>query len=390
MDWSKAKERYKIAEETLFTQNVRKLPDFDGEVVKISDCYPGIWMEHSYDPLVLATLYREFSKVPENQAEMFFKHQREDGQLPAFFHYGTGSLKIGYGQIQECVSFGKICFETYQLTQNKDFLAKSYEAFKKWDNWLCDARMTRGKGLIELFCEWDTGHDHALRLESVPHASTDGFGREYADNGFLPMLAPDMNAVFYGDRMALSYMADELGKADEAEEWRKKAKQVKEKMFELLYNKEDEFFYDLDKNDNLRKFKTIMITNVFHEHVLSQDEFDVIYDRYFKSDKHFGTPVPFPATSVSDPAWIQNRAGNSWNFYAEALVALRAERWMEHYKKHDDYEKLLYKWIECYTNSDLMFGQEFHPITGEPSECSPNYSSALLFYIRAMRKLGKV
>ena len=73
MDWSKAKERYKIAEETLFTQNVRKLPDFDGEVVKISDCYPGIWMEHSYDPLVLATLYREFSKVPENQAEMFFK-----------------------------------------------------------------------------------------------------------------------------------------------------------------------------------------------------------------------------------------------------------------------------------------------------------------------------
>ncbi|MBQ7039595.1 MAG: alpha-L-rhamnosidase [Clostridia bacterium] len=390
MEWNKAKERYKLAEETLFSKNVKELPEFEGNVVRISDCYPGIWMEHSYDPLVLATLYPEFSDVPKNQARIFFKHQREDGQLPAYFHYGTGTLNVGYRQIQECVSFGKICYEVYELTKDKKFLKESYAAFKKWDSWLCDARMTRGKGLIELFCEWDTGHDHALRLDGIPHACTDNFGREHAEVDFLPMLSPDMNAVFYGDRMALYYMADALGKSDEAEIWRNKAKQVKEKMLELLYNKEDEFFYDLDKNDKHRKFKTIMITNVFQEHVLTQDEFDVIYDRYFKSDKHFATPVPFPATSVSDPAWVQNRSGNSWNFYAEALVALRAERWMEHYGKQADYEKLLYKWVECYTESDLLFGQEFHPITGKPSDCSPNYSSALLFFIRAMRKLGKV
>ena len=390
MDWNKAKERYKIAEQTLFSHNVKKLPDFDGEVVKISDCYPGIWLEHAYDPLVLATLYSDFSEVPKNQARIFFKHQRDDGQLPAFFHYGTGSLTIGYSQIQECVSFGKICFETFKLTKDKNFLEQSYAALCRWDKWLCDARMTMGKGLIELFCEWDTGHDNALRLEGIPHASTDGFGREYKYNGFLPMLAPDMNAVFYGDRMALSYMAEELGKTEEAKAWHKKAEQVKGKMFELLYNKEDEFFYDLDKNGEHRKFKTIMITNVFHEHLLSQDEFDVIYEKYFKSEKHFGTPVPFPATSVSDPAWIQNKPGNSWNFYSQALVALRAERWLEHYKKYDDYEKLLYKWVECYTNSELLFGQEFNPVSGEPSECSPNYSSALLFFIRAMRKLGKI
>lgn len=389
----KALELYKQAEETLFTKNLTTFGNHKGKLLKISGTYSGVWLEHAYDPLLFAKLFPQEKEVAVSQAEFFLDNQRKNGQLPALLRdpadpHNTGKAHISYRQIQECVSFAGICYETYVCTQNRAFLKRAYESLCNWDKWLCSTRMTRKTELIELFCEWDTGHDNALRLDGFAHSTKDLYGSEFEPHPALPILAPDMNAVFYGDRNALAQMAKALGKEEEAEEWKKKAKAVQAKMLELLYNKEDNFFYDLDINGQFRKFKTIQIANVFQERVLEQDLFNQIYAQYFENEKEFKTPIPFPATSVSDPAWVQNMSGNSWNFYAQTLVALRTDFWMEYYGKATDYEDLLYKWLCAFTDSPLPFGQEFHPITGAPSDCSPNYSSALLFYIQAMRRLG--
>lgn len=389
MHIQKAKELYKNAEEVLFTKNLTTFAGHDGSLLRISDTYSGVWLEHAYDPVVFASLYPEKKDVAISQARIFFENQKADGQLPALVRdagddWNSGKVFVSYKHIQECVSFAELCYETYLLTEDRAFLAEAYAALCRWDGWLCQNRQSQNSGLIETLCEWDTGHDNALRLKGAPH-DVDGFSVEHP---FLPLLSPDMNAVFYGDRIALSKMAEALEKPEESKAWADKAKTVKEKMFSLLYDEKDQFFYDLDKNGNLRKFKSIHITNVFQEHLLSQEQFDEIYNRYFTDEKEFKTKIPFPALSVSDPNWVQNMTGNSWNFYAEALVALRAERWMPHYGKQADYENLLKVWIEAYTASDLPFGQEFHPMTGKPSTSSPYYSTAMLFFIRAMRHLG--
>lgn len=387
----RAKELYKRAEETLFQKNITTFGGHEGRLIRISDAYPGVWMEHAYDPVIFAELYPKHKDVALSQARIFFENQTEDGQFPALVldagnDRNKGKDHISYKHIQECVSFAKLCYETYLLTQDKAFLAEAYEAFKKWDAWLCKNRKSPVCNLIETRCEWDTGHDNALRLKDAPH-DIDGFT---ANHPYLPMLSPDMNAVFYGDRMGLSKMAEALGKSEESKQWLQKAELVKQDILAKLFDKQDNFFYDLDKNGNLRKFKSIGITNVFQEHLLSQEQFDEIYNRYFTDEKEFKTKIPFPALSVSDPNWVQNMTGNSWNFYAEALVALRTERWMPYYGKHTDYEQLLRVWVDAFCKSDLPFGQEFHPLTGNPSDCSPNYSSALLFFIRAMRTLGEI
>lgn len=383
LDRKKASEKFKKAEETLFNKNVKTFEGHEGRLIRISSVYSGVWMEHAYDAVVLATLYPEHKDIALSQARIFLENQSDEGQFPALVRDRSAIIgndaPVSYGQIQECVSFGSICFETYELTKDKKFLKDSYEAFKKWDNWLCNNRMTRNEGLIELFYEWDTGHDEALRLKGLPHKEGEGEPARW--------LAPDMNAVFYGDRIALSEMAKALGKNEESEMWIRKANEVKGKMFELLYDEEDKWFYDVDIDKSKRKYKTIMMANVFSEHVLDQELFDEIYNMYFKSEKHFDTYIPFPSTSVSDPLFIKNADGNSWNYYSQTLTALRTERWMPYYKKTKDYENLLYKWVCAFTESELSFGQEFDPLTGKPSKSSPDYSSALLFYIRAMRYL---
>lgn len=395
LDISKAKERYKIAEEPLFCKNLTEFSNHNGKLIRISDVYSGVWLEHSYDALLFSKLYPEYSDVAVSQADYFIENQLSGGKLPAVLRDTSvprdiGEQQASYRQVQECVSFANICYETYKLTGNKSFLKRAYNSLSKWDEWLCQNRMTRNTGLIELFCEYDTGHDNALRFDKIPKRTPDDYGSKFEKSDVLPIIAPDMNAVFYGDRIALSKMAGELGDVQSAQMWQDKAYEVKEKMMSLLFEKNDEFLYDLDKNGNMRKFKTILMANVFQERMLDNDLFERIYERYFKNENEFYTTLPFPSTSVSDKNWIKNLEGNSWNYFSQTLVALRCDFWMEYYGKKNDYEDLLQRWLWAFTNSTLMFGQEFYPMTGEPSNCSPYYSSAILFYISAMRRLGYV
>ncbi|MFA7672780.1 MAG: hypothetical protein WCY62_02890 [Clostridia bacterium] len=46
-------------------------------------------------------------------------------------------------------------------------------------------------------------------------------------------------------------------------------------------------------------------------------------------------------------------------------------------------------WIAAWCESDkLYFGQELHPLTGIPSDCSNWYSSTMLFFLHSLRRLG--
>ena len=63
-----------------------------------------------------------------------------------------------------------------------------------------------------------------------------------------------MNCNYFATLTALSKMAKELGAESEAEKWSTEAKHVKEKLFEICFDKDDCFFYDVDINGNKRKF----------------------------------------------------------------------------------------------------------------------------------------
>ena len=203
------------------------------------------------------------------------------------------------------------------------------------------------------------------------------------------MLAPDMNAVFYGDRMALADMAERLGLPEEARRWRERAALVRQRMLELLYDPEEEFLFDRDRQGNLRRFRSISITNVFSEHVLTQMEFDRIYERHMKNPREFWSPYPFPSLALDDPGCRQDRDGNSWGFYSQGLTALRCMRWMDFYGRGSDYDQLLRQWIGAIAaEDDIQFAQELHPVTGKPSNSSEWYSSAMLLYMYALERLG--
>ena len=391
--------KYAQAIERIESFHIKTFPGQPGPIFLISTTYPGVWIEHTYDGIKYGELFpgKNGAEVAKNQTLLFIRNQTEDGRLPynvldesIIKEKGWNRSLVNYRQIQECVSFGQLCWDAYRQLNDKEYLQEAYTALCKWDKWLCANRMTLGKGLIELFCLYDTGHDNSARLADIPNPCPDPYGTQPADAPALPIIAPDMNAVFYGNRMACAQMAEELGLAAEAAEWQAKAKDVKERMIELLYDEDDAFFYDVDRNGVKRKHLSISISNVFTEHVMDKEMADIVYERHMKNPDEFWTEYPFPSMAISDPGSIKDRDGNSWGYYTQGLTALRCARWMDYYGYSADYDHLLAKWVEAVTRSDMNFSQELDPITGEMSKSSEWYSSVMLLYVYACRRLGYV
>ena len=373
----------------------------------ISETYPGIWLEHVYDSVMFATLEKEGTELAKNTVNLFMDEQTEEGQLPCYIlnaaknHIPEMTL-VGYSQIQEVVSFHRLCLEVYKLSGDRELLERAYESGRKWVEWLKKYRMTQNTGLIEMFFGYDTGHDASARLNGLLYAGNyikDGVALNaatYPENDpVAPILAVDMNCNFYSTNAALSEMAEILGKKDEAAEWKNAAKTVKERMFELLYDKDDAFFYDVDKNGNKRKLRSCVVYHLFMEGLLDKEEdaalIKEIYDRHLNNPDEFKTEYPYPSMAVCD-AEKEHEKSNCWGYFSQGLIALRCTRWMEKYGFSQELDNLCEKWTEAWTEhyDTIKFGQELDPHTGVPSPSSEWYSSCMLFYVYAVRRLGIV
>ena len=394
-------------------KHIRKNPCFDGRLILISTAYPGYWLEHMYDPIMWAKLFLEDKDIPISQFRLFLENQREDGKLPncildndlmnsipgrAKLYTGMDVCPPGFSvyhnQLQECVSFASLCLDVWEMDPSQD-LSWYYDCCRRYDEWLCRNRMTRKMGLVETFGGFDTGHDFSgrfanLKYKHVPCDITGDYPEGYpVDCDLAPLISPDVNAVFYGNRMAMAKMADILGKSAEAAEWRKKAADVKRRLIDICFDEEDYFFYDIDKHDRKIPVKSISITNLYCEHLLDKEMAEEIWKRCLGNPKEFATPYPFPGVSISDPTWVYKQPLNDWGYYSQGNVALRTTRWMKDYGKEAEYHAIMEKWIDRWCRDGILrFGQELHPITGEPSKASEWYSTTMLYLLYSMRELG--
>ena len=385
---ARAAELKAAALEQIYTKQLQVIRDSDGPVFFIAGWYPGVWLEQTYDSVEWAIVSGDTS-VAHNQIGLYFKHQRPDGHLPMNVKHSS----IGYRQIQECMALGRLCLDVFRMDGDRAFLETAYHAISAWDGWLVANRMPNNLGLIEMYCGFDTGHDESGRFLGVKYPHNVGADAADFPEGcpVFPGVAPDMNAVFFGNREALAEMASILGKSEEAAAWRAKAEDVRRRMLEMLWDEEDEFFYDFDKYGNKRKVLSISVTNVLTERVPDQAMADRIFHRHLWNEKEFRTPYAFPAVAISDPTWVKSRTGNSWGYYSQGQTILRAFRWMPQYGWRNEHRELLEIWLRAYCDSfdKLPFGQEFDPITGEPSEAAPWYSSAMLLFLRALDELER-
>ena len=352
--------------------NVQLLPGFDRPLLIEGAEYAGVWQECGPHE---ALVYRRFrGDVARNNHMVFFKDQRADGQLPA----SHKRSETGFGQIQMVVPIAATAWELAIATRDEELLETAYSACSRWDAWLMRYRNTRGTGLVEGFCTYDTGMDNSPRWAKMANQCPHKDAKICPQLPGLPRLSPDLSATVYGARVALAEMALALNKSSEAEQWREKANGLRKLILNRLYVGEDAAFYDLDAENRFVKVRTCVITRVCGEHVLDQALFDELWERQLHRPEAFWAPYPFPSVALDDASFVRPIPRNSWGGASQALTALRTSRWMDFYNRSAEHGLLMERWGEALVR-DMSFRQQLDPATGVFTQGgSANYSPAAL------------
>jgi hypothetical protein len=367
----------------ILAANVQVMPRFPGPVLIEGADYAGIWQECGPHE---ALVYRHFRPdVARNSHLTFFALQREDGQLPA----NNKRTEAGFGQIQMVVPIAATAWELAEATGDSELLEKAYAACSKWDAWLMRYRNTRGTGLIEGFCTYDTGMDNSPRWAGCAPQCPDRDARRCPPNRTLPRLCPDLSATIYGARIALAAMAKALGKTSESAQRQEHAATLRGLIIEHLYDSDDAAFYDRDAQDNFVKVRSDILSRICGEHVVDDKIFADMWGRQLGNPKAFWAPFPLPSIALDDPTFVRPIQRNSWGGPSQALTALRAGRWLDHYGRSAEFAHMMQQWCEA-LQRDGTFRQQLDPLTGQFTQADkPSYSPAsLVMYDYTWRLAG--
>ncbi|MFY8092153.1 MAG: MGH1-like glycoside hydrolase domain-containing protein [Niveispirillum sp.] len=366
--------------------NVQVMPYVTRPVLIEGSVYRGIWQECGPHE---ALVYRKFRPdVARNSHLTFFELQRADGQLPA----NNKVAETGFGQIQMVVPIAATAWELARDTGDGELLEAAYRACGAWDAWLVRYRNTRGTGLVEGFCTYDTGHDNSPRWAGVPNQCPNKDARRHHDLPGLPRLCPALSATLYGARRALADMARALGRNAEADRWTEQAELIRSLILSKLYVAEDAAFYDLDAENKFIRVRSDVISRVCGEHVVDQPLFDTLWTRQLHNPKAFWGKYPLSSIAMDDPSFVRPIPANSWGGGSQGLTALRAPRWMDHYGRAAEFSEMMDRWCDA-IQADLTFRQQMDPDTGifTHGEDHPNYSpTALVMVDYTWRLIGVV
>lgn len=357
---------------SVLAANVQVMPRYSQPVLIEGAVYQGIWMECGPHE---ATFYRKFRPdVARNSHMTFFELQRADGQLPC----NNKVAETGFGQIQMVVPIAATAWELARASGDDELLQAAYRACGMWDDWLMRYRNTRGTGLVEGFCTYDTGHDNSPRWAGIPPQCPNKDAKRFSDGFGLPRLCPDLSATTFGGRVALAEMAKALGKTSEADMWTDKAEAIRKSIIERLYIAADAAFYDLDADDKFIRIRGDILTRVCGEHVPDQALFDELWTRQIHNPKAFWAPYPLPSIALDDPQFVRPIPSNSWGGASQALTALRAGRWMEHYGRPSEFAVMMDAWCRA-LQADMTFRQQLDPVSGAVTAAeATGYSPAAL------------
>jgi hypothetical protein len=355
--------------------NVQTLPRYDRPVLIEGSVYRGIWLECGPHE---ALVYRKFRPdVARDSHLIFFALQRPDGQLPA----NNKLAETGFGQIQMVTPIAATAWELAKATGDDELLRAAYDACGRWDAWLTRNRNTRRAGLVEGFCTYDTGQDNSPRWAGMPNQCPDKDAARCPSAPGLPRLCPDLSATTYGGRVALAAMARALGRPGEADRWDATARDIQSLILNRLYAPQDAAFYDLDAQGRSVKVNGDVLSRVCGEHVVGQALFDQLWDRQLHDPNAFWAPFPLPSVALNDPRFVRPIPRNSWGGASQALTALRAGRWFDHYGRSAEFAWLMDRWCQV-IQRDMSFRQQIDPLTGVfTQEDAPGYSPCALVMV---------
>lgn len=222
--------------------------------------------------------------------------------------------------------------EVYKRTNDKKFLNKAYPKVKKFYDYLARERDPDKDGLVSIIHSWETGIDASPAYDSVYKLKGPSrlFAFYWNATKLLfkyKLLNWDLERIFnanlfcvedlsynciyaFGLR-ALSRLAKELDKKEDFKHYKELADRVEDAIIKNYWNEEDKIFYNVDKEGNKIKSKTIISLFPLILENIDKEKVDCLV-KHIINRKEFRTPYPVPSVAVSEESFEPDYHGLLW------------------------------------------------------------------------------
>jgi len=188
--------------------------------------YVGLWL---WDSAMHALAYRHIDAVlAQNQLRSMLACQLPDGMLPDAIHDEGVISELDHpfkARVTKPPILAWAAMKLYEHDPDAAFLKEIYQPLARWNTWWFEHNDDDGDGLAQY------NHPYSSGLDDSP----------LWDYG-MPVVSPDLNTYLCLQMKALARMAEILGLPTEAENWRKQASAMVEKMMRALWDEKCGYF----------------------------------------------------------------------------------------------------------------------------------------------------
>jgi len=219
----------------------------------------------------------------------FYAKQEEDGAIRGLYSLETGEPVPMEGNPEGVMPplFAWAEYNFYHKVGQKKRIKEIMPKLEKYFSWLENNFLDPETGLYHVpLC--------ATQMENTPR-----------DNAHFLI---DFNTQQAINALYMSALGDVLNDKEMSFKYKKHYFSLKTKINSLMWNNDDEFYYDLDKNGNQVKVKTIASFWTLLAEIPNEDKLLSLIE-HMKSPESFGTENPFPSLAVSEPEFSKKGQG---------------------------------------------------------------------------------
>jgi neutral trehalase len=275
--------------------------------------YPGSQAVYQSD-----AIYSSFFLVYSNRIyqatpslDLFYARQEANGAIRAAYDINTGKPFIERDNA-ECLGiplFAWAEYNIYHKSANKKRVKDVLAVLDKYTAWI-DKTFRKSNGLYR-----------------VPLAVT-GISNSPREGAYYSL---DFNAMMAINALYLSAMADILNDKDSSFQYKKQYFALKTRINALMWDPQDGFYHDIDRNEKRLPVKTIAGYWPLLAEIPNDEKAEKIISK-LSDPNFFGAPHPFPSLSLSEKSFDENGRGYHGSVYPHLTFMVikgleRYQRW---------------------------------------------------------------
>lgn len=326
--------------------------------------FNGFWAWDSWKHAVALTRYN--ADLAKDQIRAMYDFQDKDGMIADCIYRDTLLENHNWRNTKPPLSAWAV-WEVFRSSGDTNFVAELFAKIENQHRWWYQYRDHNQNGLCEygstdgtlIAAKWESGMDNAVRFDnSKIHKNSNG-------GWSLNQESVDLNAYLFAEKGYLAQLAEVLGKSKKAQNYRREAALLQEKINTTFWDETSGWYFDY--NTDTQSLIKILGSEgwipLFTKLATSQQA--AAMHIHMTDTPKFATHIPFPTLAADDSKFKPN--GGYWRgpiWLDQTYFAIKGLKNYGYTSEAKLFTNQVLDRLEGLKDSDLPIRENYHPLTG--------------------------